>query len=84
MLFHLPGAVPAVDVKTGQLSTPHLQLFTNLFQLLNRGVPAAKIGQNNQQVAQSVTIPLGKLTGGGTNGSLTFTNGLLTGYVDPT
>lgn len=30
------------------------------------------------------TAPLAKLTGGGTNGSLTFTNGLLTAAVDPT
>lgn len=30
------------------------------------------------------TIPLAKITGGGTDGSLTFTNGLLTGAVAPT
>jgi len=32
----------------------------------------------------SVTVPLGPLTGGGTAGSLTFTNGILTAHVDPT
>jgi hypothetical protein len=32
----------------------------------------------------SVTVPLGPLTGGGTTGSLTFTNGILTAHVDPT
>lgn len=29
-------------------------------------------------------VPVAKLTGGGTNGSLTFTNGILTSKVDPT
>lgn len=33
---------------------------------------------------QSVTIPLAKLTGGGTNGDLTFTYGILTSYTLPT
>lgn len=32
----------------------------------------------------SVTVTLAKITGGGTNGSLTFTNGVLTSKVDPT
>lgn len=32
----------------------------------------------------SVTIPLAKLTVGGTDGSMTFQHGLLTGYVLPT
>lgn len=34
--------------------------------------------------ALSHTVPLAKLTVGGADGSLTFTNGLLTGFVDPT
>lgn len=32
----------------------------------------------------TTTVPLAKLTGGGTDGSLTFENGLLTSKVDPT
>jgi hypothetical protein len=32
----------------------------------------------------SATVALAKLTVGGTNGSITFTNGLLTSKVDPT
>lgn len=32
----------------------------------------------------SVTVPLAKLTGAGVNGSITFTNGVLTARVDPT
>ena len=35
-------------------------------------------------VPGTVVIPLVKLTGPGTNGSLTFTNGLLVAYVAPT
>lgn len=32
----------------------------------------------------SGTVPLAKLTGGGSNGSLTFVNGMLTAKTDPT
>lgn len=32
----------------------------------------------------TTTVPLAKLTGGGSNGSLTFTNGILTAKSDPT
>lgn len=32
----------------------------------------------------TTTVPLAKLTGGGSNGSLTFVNGILTAKVDPT
>ena len=32
----------------------------------------------------SATVTLAKITVGGTNGSLTFSNGLLTAKVDPT
>jgi hypothetical protein len=82
-LFHLPTLVKPVK-PDGNLSVPHTQLFTNLFNLLNLGYPPAKNAANNQSVPQSVTITLVKLTGGGANGSLTFTNGILTGAVAPT
>jgi hypothetical protein len=74
--------VPVVTSK-GQLTPPWIQLFTNLFNLLNQGYPAAKTVGTNQQ-PQSVTITTAKLTGGGTNGSMTFTNGLLTGSTQAT
>jgi hypothetical protein len=32
----------------------------------------------------TVTVPLVKLTVGGTNGSLTVSNGIITGYIAPT
>jgi hypothetical protein len=32
----------------------------------------------------TVTVPLAKITGGGTDGSLTFTNGILTAVTQPT
>lgn len=41
-------------------------------------------GTAASQSGLSVTVALAKLTGGGTDGSLTFTNGVLTGKVDPT
>lgn len=37
-----------------------------------------------QTAGLSVTVTLAKTTAGGTNGSLTFTNGILTSKVDPT
>lgn len=41
---------------------------------------AAMVKQN---AGLSVTVSLAKLTGGGSNGSLTFVNGILTAKVDP-
>jgi len=35
-------------------------------------------------VAGVRTVPIPKLTPGGVNGSITYTNGLMTGAVDPT
>lgn len=42
--------------------------------------------QINQLTAGAIsgTVVLAKITGGGSNGSLTFTNGVITGVVDPT
>jgi len=39
-----------------------------------------------EQLAQGVSgiVTLAKITGGGMNGSLTVTNGLITGIVEPT
>jgi hypothetical protein len=83
MSFHIPNFVPLVtDDK--QITAVWKQTFTNLFSLLNVGVPLGKNGSNGQNVPQSATIPIAKLTTGGTNGSLTFTNGILSAYVVPT
>jgi len=41
-------------------------------------------GTAASQSGLSVTVTLAKITGLGTNGSLTFTNGVLTAKVDPT
>ena len=84
MLFHFPALLPAVNPETGRHTTPYVQLFTNITGLLNKGYPPS---QNNPQgiaVAQSVTIATAKLTLGGTEGSLTFTNGILTAQVPAT
>jgi hypothetical protein len=82
-LFHVPSMV---DVVTDQKKTsvPWLQLWTNLFNLLNQGYPSSVNNLNGQAMPQSTTISIVKLTVGGTNGSLTFTNGILTGATPPT
>ena len=43
----------------------------NIFNALSGGVPSA-------------TVTLAKLTTGGTNGSMTVVNGIITNYVAPT
>lgn len=82
-LFHLPSEVAAVK-DDDTLSTPFKQLFTNLFNLLNQGFPPSKNNVNGQAMPQSVVIMTAKLTPGGTNGSMTFTNGILTAEVAAT
>jgi hypothetical protein len=67
-----------------KLTVPYVQLFTNLFNLLNLGYPPPKNNIQGQAVPQVITVPVAKLTGGGANGSLTFTNGILTAAVAPT
>jgi hypothetical protein len=76
-LLHLPSLLTPIN-PDGKFSVPHVQLFTNLFSLINRGYPAAINGPNNQSIPQSITIVTAKLTVGGTEGSMTFTNGILT------
>lgn len=44
--------------------------FRVIYNILNPGI--------------TTTVALAKLTGGGTNGSLTVKNGVITGYVAPT
>jgi hypothetical protein len=83
-LFHLPSLIPAVDAKTQKLSVPFVQLFTNLFGLLNQGFPPAINNANGQAMPQSRTIVTAKLTVGGANGSMTFTNGILTAETPAT
>jgi hypothetical protein len=63
--FHLPSLIKAVT-QDGRLSTPFIQLFSNLFNLVNQGYPPAK-NVNGQGVPQSAVV----------NG-MTFTGGLLT------
>jgi hypothetical protein len=82
-LFHIPSMVDLVNDQD-KITNPWMQLLTNLVNLLNRGYPAAVNSSQGIAVPQSVTIPLVKLTGGGANGSLTFTNGILTAAVAPT
>lgn len=82
-LFHVPTVVSAVDEQR-QFHPVWKQLFNDIAGLLNRGVPAATNSATGVSQPQSVVIHLAKLTGGGANGSLTFTNGILTAYQAPT
>jgi hypothetical protein len=81
-LFHLPSTVKVTN--EDKLTAPWIQLLTNLFNLLNQGYPPSKNNINGQAMPQSVTIITAKLTGGGTEGSMTFTNGILTGETPAT
>jgi hypothetical protein len=82
-LFHLPANVRPIK-PDGGLSVPHTQLLTNLFNLLNQGYPPAKNNLNGQAMPQQVVIATAKLTPGGANGSMTFTNGILTASTPAT
>jgi len=59
--------------KTMVLTAVWSRWFTDLAKIVN-----APLG------GETATVPLVKLTSGGANGSLTFTDGILTGYVSPT
>jgi hypothetical protein len=83
ILFYVPTAMPAVTPQ-GQHTVLWTQLHTNVASLLNKGYPPAAKGPRGQVVPQSITVPIAKLTIGGMNGSLTFTNGILTSAVNPT
>lgn len=82
-LFHVPALIQHTN-PDGRVSVPWQRLYTNMTKLLNQGFPPPANNVQGQLIPQSVTVPLAKLTGGGSNGSLTFTNGILTAAVDPT
>lgn len=82
-LFHLPSEIAAVK-DDNTFSTPIKQLLTNVLSLLNQGFPPSKNNINGQAMPQSVVIATAKLTVGGTNGSMTFTNGILTAETPAT
>jgi hypothetical protein len=79
-LFHVPNQVP-ITSESHKVSVIWGQLFTNMANLLNLGYPQPAA---ESSTPQSVTVPVAKLTSGGVNGALTFTNGILTSVVDPT
>jgi hypothetical protein len=81
-LFHLPSLIKITN--QDKLTVPWIQLFTNILNLLNQGYPPSKNNIQGQAMPQSVTIVTAKLTTGGTEGSLTFTNGILTAEVPAT
>ncbi len=64
---------------------------TNIFQRLPDGAAATsdiydKLAQLSAKTTTGIskTVPLAKLTPGGTAGSITYVNGLATASVDPT
>lgn len=60
----LQDGIQQGDIKSKITTLSWVQWFTQIFNLLNPGL--------------SVTITTAKLTGGGTVGSMTFVNGILT------
>lgn len=83
-LFHVPSGVPPLLGEVKRFVPAWLQLFIDLINLLDQGYPPSANNAQGQAVAQSVTISIAKLTLGGANGQLTFTNGILTSAVAPT
>jgi hypothetical protein len=81
-LFHLPSLTKITN--QDKLTVPWVQLFTNILNLLNQGYPPSKNNIQGQAMPQSITIITAKLTTGGTEGSMTFTNGILTAEVPAT
>jgi hypothetical protein len=81
-LFHLPSLTKVTN--QDKLTVPWVQLFTNILNLLNQGYPPSKNNIQGQAMPQSITIITAKLTTGGTEGSMTFTNGILTAEVPAT
>jgi hypothetical protein len=81
-LFHLPSLTKITN--QDKLTVPWVQLFTNILNLLNQGYPPSKNNIQGQAMPQSITIVTAKLTTGGTEGSMTFTNGILTAEVTAT
>jgi hypothetical protein len=65
-----PRLYEVVDPSDGQATNPWYDWALRVGQTLNSGI--------------SVTVTLAKITGGGTDGSLTIVNGLITAVVQPT
>jgi hypothetical protein len=82
-LFHVPSMIQHTN-PDGRVTVPWTRLYTNMTKLLNSGYPPPTLVVQGQLVPKSITIPIAKITGGGANGSLTFTNGILTAAVAPT
>jgi hypothetical protein len=73
-LYQYPQSQASVASPSGRFTHYWFQFFDSLVKKLNSVSAGGFTG----------TVPLAKLTGGGVNGSLTFTNGILTARVNPT
>ena len=74
LLWDPSSPTPIVDPKTGVKTAYFFRWEKLLFDLL-----VATLGKGF-----TGTVTTAKLTGGGTNGSLTFVNGVVTSQVPPT
>lgn len=66
----VPQSSYPVVSPAGLATQPWYRFFVNLFNRINTGA--------------SGTITLAKITGGGSNGSITVVNGLITSFTEPT
>lgn len=91
LLKGLIPRVPDIDTQYGKDRLRHTtEIISNILNSLIRlgfitqTSPEAWTLTGGGLPGESHTIPLAPLTGGGTVGSITITNGLVTGFVDPT
>ena len=66
----VPQATSPLVEQTGGITHAWYLFFLNLWKRTSGGLTGS--------------VPLAKLTGGGTQGSITYTNGLITAVVPPT
>ena len=78
-LFSVPSLIKIT--RQDYLTVPWMQLITNICNLLNQGFPAPVPGGGSILNPASETFQLAALTSGGTQGSITITGGVVTGFT---
>lgn len=80
----LPQMLAATTVMAnGDLYISNGSIFTRVPVIANSAL-IVKNGFPTWQAGYTGSVTLAKITGGGTNGSMTFVNGICTAYIAPT